>query len=120
LRTNDFLDCSSSLRVGAAVDGEARAGDVISLWARYEGDQRSNVFDMAVALERCGRKLGLGPLVVGWIAREAPVTSATLLFRSDTSPASFVLLLRLQVHDDSQCRVDAAHLVKVEVPDAFA
>ncbi len=36
------------------------------------------------------------------------------------APPPFPLLLPLQVHDDSQCRVDATHLVKAEVPDAFA
>jgi hypothetical protein len=51
------------LRVGAAVDGKARAGDVVSLRARYEGARRSDVVDVALALERCGLEVGLGPLV---------------------------------------------------------
>jgi hypothetical protein len=58
------LQASRPLCIRAAVNGEACAGDVAGLWARDEGDQRSDVLDVAVALKRCGRELRLGVKLV--------------------------------------------------------
>lgn len=60
------IDDNADSGASSAVDGEARAGDVTRLRSRDEGDQRSDVFDAAVPLERGGRELRLGPFVGGW------------------------------------------------------
>jgi hypothetical protein len=50
------------LSVGAAVDSEVRAGDVRPLRTSHERDQRSNLVNMPVAVERCGGLLEYRPI----------------------------------------------------------
>src|SRR5690349_1693615 len=61
-----FIMAPSS-SVGAAIDGQARAGDVASLWPSDEGDHCRDVVYPAVALQRRIHDLWRRPVASGGV-----------------------------------------------------